>query len=421
MTSLLWSRIPHPASRVLLAAAACVLTACGRPAPAPRSWRQAEFLIGLREAPPAEPRHYARVAKAGFRVIVSYVGPDALPLARRYGLKLAVAKIGLDPQTLAREDGEALAAGHFRRFGDHPALWGYDLGEQLPENRIDDVAAVADWLRRRAPGRPFFVDLLGCDAWAGPALRTADYARYLDRALRAVAPPLLAFRHEPFPAEGDSPFYFENLELARAAAAAHRVPFVQAIRCGQWPGLRPLGEGELRWLVYTSLAYGARGVVWRGYWQARDGQGRGIVGPDGRPTPCYDRVAALNRELAVLGPYLMELRSAAVYHAGEEVPAGARRLAPHGLIGGVKDGAFVIGLFDSGEEDRRHVLVVNGDYRQAATAALTVNHACRAVAWLDPAANRWRNLPVEADPLQSRFDLPLPPGSGKLLRLYLAN
>ena len=412
-------RIPVACSLWLVA---CGLAACTRPrrAPVAEPWEQREFLIGLREAPPQEDARYAQVAKAGFNTIVSYVGPDALALAQRHGLRLAVSKIGLEIGARLSADSLARAEAHIERFGDHRALWGYYLGDRLREGRVGDCARVADFVRGSARGRPFYIELLGCDAWAGPALRTADYPRYLDRVIRTVRPPLLVFAHHPFRGEADSPCYFENLALVRRAALGHGLPFAQAIRCGQWPTMRELGEGELRWLVYTSLAYGARGIVWWGYWQSRDGKGRGIVAPDGTPTDRYRWVAALNAEVAALGPHLLRLRSEAVYHTGDRVPAGATRLPPHGLVRAVGGGSFVVGLFRCGA-GQRHLLVVNADYRKPADAALTVNRRCHAVACLDPASGRWRDLPCRTDRLQTTLGLPLPPGGGRLLRIDLTD
>ena len=144
------------------------------------------------------------------------------------------------------------------------------------------------------------------------------------------------------------------------------------------------------------------------------------MAPDGTPTDRYRWVAALNAEVAALGPHLLRLRSEAVYHTGDRVPAGATRLPPHGLVRAVGGGSFVVGLFRCGA-GQRHLLVVNADYRKPADAALTVNRRCHAVACLDPASGRWRDLPCRTDRLQTTLGLPLPPGGGRLLRIDLTD
>jgi len=318
--------------------------------------------MGVRWAPPQKPHHYGQMARAGFNVIVDYVGPDALDLARDHGLKLMVAKIGLDARTLSTREGRKRASGHIERFSDHPALWGYFLGDQPRERDFGDLARAAAFARAHDPEHPCFISLLPCDTWVGPRLATADYAGYVERFVRAVRPALLNYGQFPFRVLAESRFYFENLELIRRVALAHGLPFSQTIRGSIWRGMRPIGEGEMRWLVYTSLAYGAKGIVWFSYWGAPGGSGEGIMGPDGVPTERYRQIARLNAELRALGPTLVRLRSAAVYHTGD-VPVGATRLPVHGLVGGVEGGSFVVGLFeDDGSE--RYALVVNKDYRR---------------------------------------------------------
>ena len=402
--------------------AAWGLVSCARPQPTPRAahWRPREFLIGLHDAPPTKPTLYAQAAKAGFNVIVDYVGPDSLDLAHRYGLKLMVAQIGLDVRTWKRDDRHELAHKAIERFRRHPALWGYYVGGDVRERQLADGADLASFVRQRDPGRPFFVSVLPCDAWVGPALATADYAGYLERVIQAMHPPLLNTAHEPFPAKREGRFYFENLELLRRAALAHDVVLCPTVRCGLRPGTRPPGQGDLRWQAYTALAYGARCIVWLGYWQPPHGEGEGIVAPDGTPSERFHWVAALNGELRRLGPQLLRLRSAGVYHTGATVPVGTTRLPVHGLVGSVDGGTFVVGEFHGGP-DERAVMVVNCDTRQAVQATVTINRPCRSVAWLDPASGDWRQLPIQGDRLGTKLELPLAPGGGKLLRLAPAN
>ena len=346
------SRVTRHASRlpafVALCLAAWGLAGCSRPRPggAPAStWRPGEFLIALRGAPPAKLEHYTPVAQASFNAIAGNVGPDALSLARRCGLKLIMGGTGLDAHTLSDRAGRRRVAGLLARFRDDPALWGYYYMAGEPrEADLDAVAQVADFAREHDPAHPLFVTLLPSDAWVGPALATADYTGYLESFAAKVRPALLSHANFPFREKGDTGFYFENLEAVRRTALAHGLPFYPTLRGAVWSGMRRPTEGELRWLAYTSLAYGAKGVVWFGYWGAPGGGRDGIVQPDGLLTERYRWIATLNAELRALGPTLMRLRSTAVHHTGE-VPVGGSRLPVHGLVGSAEGGSFVVGEF----------------------------------------------------------------------------
>ena len=380
------------------------------------TWRPTEFLIALRGAPPAKLEHYTPVAQASFNAIAGNVGPDALSLARRCGLKLIMGGTGLDAHTLSDRAGRRRVAGLLARFRDDPALWGYYYMAGEPrEADLDAVAQVAEFAREHDPAHPLFITLLPSDAWVGPALATADYTGYLESFVAKVRPALLSHANFPFREKGDTGFYFENLEAVRHTALAHGLPFYPTLRGAVWSGMRRPTEGELRWLAYTSLAYGAKGVVWFGYWGAPGGGRDGIVQPDGLLTERYRWIATLNAELRALGPTLMRLRSTAVHHTGE-VPVGGSRLPVHGLVGAIEGGAFVVGEFLD-EEGGRYLFVVNRDYRREATAKLTINQPCRSVAWLDPAFGEWADLPTTTDRFQTLTEFALPPGGGRLIRL----
>jgi len=409
---------PRSSSRILLACglwlAACGLPACSRPRP-PGAWRQREFLIALRGAPPAKPRYYAHVAAAGFNAIAEGAGPEALDLARRYRLRVILDRIGLDPRTLGDRASRENVARTLDRFKSHPALWGYFVGDEMLDGQLADVAALARFARRHDPAHPLLLTLLPCDAWVGPALATADYAAYIERCIRAARPAFLCYAHFPFRQKRDSAFAFENLELIRRAALRHGLPFFPTLQAVGWPGMRPPTQGELRWLVYTALAYGAKGVVWFRYWGGRAPGGQALVEPDGLLAERHRWVAALNADLRALGPVLLRLRSVAVYHTAP-TPVGAARLPVHGLVGSVAGGAFVVGEFEDAA-GAKHLLVVNRDAAWAATVKLTINRPCRRLAWFDPAAGAWADQPATTDRFQSVAEFALPPGGGRLLRL----
>ncbi|MFP4058425.1 MAG: hypothetical protein ACLF0G_16275, partial [Candidatus Brocadiia bacterium] len=426
------SSIEHPASsiqhrasstehRVLRAVAvglaACGLASCGRPRAA--AWEPQEFLIALRGAPPRKADPYAQAAAAGFAVMGQSTTLDALGLARRYGLRLMVDRIGLHPETIGRAASRRRAAEALGRFGGHPALWGYFVAGQVREGQLDEYARLAAFVREHDPSRPFLVTLLPCEAWVGPALATADYRAYLERVIAAVRPPLLVLAHHPFRAAGRSRFYFESLELVREAAVAHGLPWCTTVRGALWRGMPALSEGQMRWLVYTALAYGAKGVVWFGYWGAPDGGPEGIVRPDGTPTERYRWVRELNRELRAVGPHLLPLRSRAVYHTGT-VPSGARRLPVHGLVGSVEGGDYVVGVLED-QRGRPHLLVVNKDAESEVVARLSVNRPCRPLWWLDPSQGEWLEAGARVDRFHTVVEFPLPPGGGRLIRLPAAS
>lgn len=397
----------HP--RRLLVLSCLVLASCAFPGRPQAPWHLRRFVIAARGAPPPRHETYRQAAAAGIRVLGDEVGPEGLQVARATGLKLLVGRIGLDPTVLRDKTDRERVARTLAALRRERAVWGYLITRPALEPELKAVGLVAGFVRRHDPDHPLIVPLVPCDAFVGPALETPDYARYLERFFAAVEPAVLYSLHLPFRKLGPPALYFENLELMRKASPSRRVPFLVTIRCAEMPGMEPVAEARLRWLANTALAYGAKGVVWLGYY----GRG-GMVTPEGLETKAYRWVAALNRELEALGDQLLGLTSTAVYHVGE-IPSGATRLPTHGLLGAVEGGEFLVGMFKDAE-GRDYCLLINKSHERRAIARLTINRPCEAVHWYDPQGRRWEPMAAVVDRFQTRVEFPLLPGSARLLR-----
>ncbi len=395
--------------RRLLVLPLLVLASCGLPERREPGWRLESFLIAARGAPPPRPEAYRKAAAAGIRVLGDQAGPEALEAARAAGVRLLVGRIGLDPSVLRKKEERDRVASTLAGLRRDPALWGYLLTRPALEPELEGVGLVADFLRRHDPDHPLLVPLVACDGFVGPALETPHYARYLEKFFAAVKPAVLYIIHLPFRRVGPPPLYFENLELIRKASLSRGVPFLVTIRCAEMPGMEAVSEARLRWLANTALAYGAKGIVWLGYY------GRGaMVTPEGFETKAYRWVATLNRNLQALGGQLFGLTPTAVYHVGQ-VPSGATRLPTHGLLGGIEGGEFVVGMFRD-PEGRDYCLIVNKSHQRSVVARVTINVPCRSVEWYDPRARRWEPMAAVADRFQTRLEIPLPPGGARLVR-----
>ena len=99
------------------------------------------------------------------------------------------------------------------------------------------------------------------------------------------------------------------------------VPFLNIVQAATWsPVMRVPDAEEMRFLVYTTLAYGAQGISYYVYcWPKHTG---GIANPDGTPTALYPVLKLLNRDFAIMAAELQPLKSLGVYHAGV-FPPGA--------------------------------------------------------------------------------------------------
>ncbi|MGE5293758.1 MAG: hypothetical protein ACM3VT_02925, partial [Solirubrobacterales bacterium] len=201
-----------------------------------------------------------------------------------------------------------------------------------------------------------------------------------------------------------------NLAMIRRAAQDAGVPFLNIVQACTWApdAMRIPNPNELRYLVYTTVAYGAQGISY--YVYAHPNHFGSLVNLDGVPGPLYNAVKSYNREFAAIAKELQPLRSLAVYHTAmkeagcEPLPADAvfrldasQPASPRG---------FLLGFFGA-KEKPTHVVVVNLDYAAEARTSLVGTGKLER---FDATVAKWigaKDAPIE---------LTLAPGGGALVR-----
>lgn len=338
----------------------------------------------------------------------------------------------------------------------HPALYAYSLKDEPNSSLFPDLARMRAYLKEKDPSHLVYVNLYPLTASNKQLGITGDqvpaYREYLRQFIKSVRPELLSYDHYHFGVRGDGLKYFLNLTLMREAALEAGLPFMNIVQACSWTkGMRiPSGE-ELRWLTYTSLAYGAQGISHYVYgYRGHDGAMMNLA--DGSPTALYYAAREWNKEFVAIAKELQPLRSLAVRHAGM-IPEGATPLAKdapfrldppvptkdfpltptklteadeaalfaeggshHSRVEG-----FVIGYFGK-DKTPTHALVVNLDYRTYSGLAQPRQDEFRKpvrrfitgpgrLEVFDVATSQW--TAANSD----RTELRLPPRGGTLVRL----
>ncbi len=178
--------------------------------------------------------------------------------------------------------------------------------------------------------------------------------------------PVLSFDHYPFQATTrPTPLWFLTLAVARDEARAASRPavgkFVPVWAVLQGSDHRPRGRksfpgsftrAQLRWQVWSAVAYGVKGIA---YWTLSPAEDRnaglgfaaGIFDARGGSTALLPVVRRLNAELHALGAFLMELDAIGARHVSTQGQEGIDderwvrpdgRLRPLGPLTGVESG-----------------------------------------------------------------------------------
>ena len=385
------------------------------------------FIISYWVGPPMEEatiERYREIADCGFNVVLTPLMPTGGPsetdnkkildLCRSVGLKAIVQ----DSRVLALKSDEpgfaknldAVVANYTR----HPALAGYLLRDEPSADDFSELGALTQGLLQRDPGRLPFVNLLPTYA-ANTQLGTDSYEEYVRRYIKTVKPLQVGWDHYALMRNGERPGYLGNLEIVSRLCRDARLPFVQTILSVPHAGYRDPSEADLRWQVYNSLCYGAKGILYFTYWtQPSHGfYHDAIINEKGQRSEKYAVIRELNRRMKVLAPTLLKLQGLRVAHA-EPVPQGCLGLDEHFPATAVEGGPLALGWL---RDDERHdyLFVVNRSFTGPSKSVSVLFHKkIHQVVEVSQKSGR----PVEAafDPPTRRLKTLLQAGEGRLFR-----
>jgi len=398
-------------------------------------WTQKQFIITFWCPPPAMDQALAAVAAEHYNL--TWVPVDGLEVAAKHKLRAMLTSDLLNPATLDDTAKRARLDALIEKVKQHPAMEAYFITDEPGAGAFPGLGKLVAYLRERDPAHPAYINLFptyASEAQLGVSADAAErakvgypqnfagvgtsnktvlaYREHLKSFIEIVKPDLISYDHYHFMKESDGSQYFLNLALIRDAAIETGKPFVNIIQaCTIVKSWRLPNPAETRLLVYTTMAYGGRGISYFTYWGP---ESYGGLYRDGKPSPMVKEVAALNAEIDQFGPALMELDSTAVYHTAP-LPYGTQAVpadAPLQFTGG---GEFVLGLFGKNGKTTAF-MVVNRSYKQDAEATVKIEIPGKKFQELDRTTGKWSDGPVID--VNREVKIKLDPGDGRLFRAW---
>jgi len=378
---------------------------------------------------PVDDRSAKQLVDGGWNLV--WCREHELDVVQRYGLRGLLTDPLLDITSM--EDPEKLAAMNslIERVKNHPGLYAYHIYDEPPVGKFPAIDKLVSHLRKTDPAHLSYINLnptvadkhqLGI---IGPTVEA--YNEYLKQFVEMVKPSLLSYDHYQFTNTTDEDQYFLNLVLVKNRALASGLPFMNIVQSCTWSfnsvGPSPTSPriptpDEMRYLVYTTVAYGAQGISYYVYSQPHH-QG-GIADQHGNPTELYHALSPLNREFVAIAKQLAPLKSLSVGHVGMH-PPGVERIPSESKFTfdppvpdiEYKKGERVQGLILSqfapaGQYETTHIVVVNLDYKTKRSVTLKGPSALEV---FDATKGEWASTD------NSEIELKLEGGAGKLLRI----
>jgi hypothetical protein len=356
-----------------------------------------------------------QMVEGGFN-LVWCGGEKELDVAQRHGLRGQLTDGLLTPASLDDPQRRAQLDALIARVSKHPALYAYFIVDEPNASQFAALGKLVAYLREHDPQHLAYINLFPTYATNEQLGTQGDvitaYQEHLRRYVAQVKPALISYDHYQFKLQGDGDQYFLNLALIRRAAQEAGVPFLNIVQACTWApdAMRVPKPDELRYLVYSTLAYGAQGISY--YVYAHVNHVGSLVSLDGTPGPLYQAVKSYNREFVAAARELQPLRSLGVYHTSlrepgcEPLPADAS-FHPASSSSEASPRGFLLGFFGTAEK-ATHVVVANLDYTAERSTSLV---GPGALELFDAAATQWTSTK------KATVELTLPPGGGKLVRL----
>lgn len=263
-----------------------------------------------------------------------------------------------------------------KTFKDIPNFAGWKFWD---EPHFDDLVLLKenyDLLFKECPDKLIYVNLAGITnkTFTGPYTDFTEFLEYLNELIK---PEIWSYDFYPITKrEGkyvvDYNTFYNDLEVFSAISKNTRQPFWAYCESAQMkftnnPVQFPsTNEAFLRFVAFSSLAYGAQGIVYWTYAQRKStGQEiylSALINLDGTKTPAWYAAKKVNAEIKKYNNIFYGCDVKEVRHTGDKIYKGTRKLSgefgPFKMIRSKEDGVMVSYIENNGS---KYIVIVNRD------------------------------------------------------------
>ncbi len=315
---------------------------------------------------PNDPAVLNRMREAGLTV-AGFAAPGTLDACHAAGLMAIVSDprcAGYDWQNVDGAQARTNIASLVAEVGRHPALFGYYLRDEPHAALFPGLAKVSDLIREMSPGKWPYINLFP-DYATPEQLGTSNYTEYLERFVSVCHPTIMSYDNYSLMDDGTvRDYYWTNLESMRSVSLEHKLDFWNIILAVAHFNYRELNDADFRFQVYTTLAYGGRGISYFTYFAPPVGNYRNAaIDQFGNETPTWHSMQYANLQVLQLAQTVLQLTSDDVYHIGK-LPPGCHGPTTNSLVTAVSGDNAVVGEFTH-RDGSRYVMIVNKDVKKS--------------------------------------------------------
>jgi hypothetical protein len=317
--------------------------------------------------------------------VAGFVSPETLETCRKAGIKAIVSDPRIRDYDWTRFDEKTARSNALRAINatrKNPALYGYYLRDEPNARFFPGLAAMTSLIQQEAHDKWAYINLFPNYANA-EQLGAGSYEDYLENFVITCHPTQLSYDHYALMDNGTlGSGYWNNLEQMRAVAKKHNLPFWNIVLAVAHFSFREPTAADLRFEVFSSLAYGARGIAYFTYFAPQVGNYRGAaLDQFGHPTPTWSNLQNVNLQIQKLAPTLLKLTSDDTYHFGS-IPAGCHGPGANSLVTNI-GGEFAVGDFTH-TSGARYVMLVNKNLLKSIPCQPQFRHPPKTVKFISP-------------------------------------
>lgn len=322
------------------------------------------------QALPPDTSDFTRMAQCGFNLAIEQVAEenleDMLHMMEGSGIRLMIS----NPALRNIDKVEAF----IEKFKGNPMVGGWDLADEPRYSTLDNLSKCYRKIQATDSTHLVYVNLIGGNnrKFTGSS---PTYPAYLDSIQRIISPQVWSYDLYPIAdTRGKveiafNAFYY-NFEIFSALSKATGRPFWAYCMTQQYTSeymSRPAPtESQLRWEIFSALAYGAQGIV---YWTYAQRQSTpyetyytALINSKGEETPIWHAARRVNQEIARYNDVFYGCRLIDARHTGHKNYQGTLpvkgKIGPLHSISTPKQGVLVSLLQNFG---RKYLIIVNHD------------------------------------------------------------
>lgn len=271
-------------------------------------------------------------------------------------------------------------------FNQYQEIYAFFILDEPEWNVYEAVVEAARIVKKHSQRIVPFINLLPEYNQILPRIQFDSYSSYLNDVVEKTGTNLLSYDCYSQMEAGvyKHPNYFKNLSLYKACAFEHGIEFWNIILSNPCLAFRAPSYDDMRWQVNTSLAYGAKGLIFFVLydpvrnWGNETNFRKAPINCWGERTQAYYDLRDVIRELhSRWGKLFLQLELKDVSHFPDKPVKEAERFTGSALVQDIRAGAcsdphIIVSEYQHTSEDGDYLFIVNANQLESVHVEITI-------------------------------------------------